>query len=777
VFITVLYFLLSFCSVLISCSQAEVITDGSMGAARNLSGPDYQIAAQLGQQHGVNLFHSFQQFNLATGEQVTFSGPDSVQRIFSRVTGGNASLIDGTIRNQISGADLYLLNPAGVMFGEQARLDTSGSFYVSTAEQLSFQDGSTFYSDLSQQSTFTAAAPSAFGFLSDSPAAISVTGSQLTVPTGKTLALIGGDLSVKGEFVLDEQGEVQTQATKKGQTTNLNVNNVESSLKIYTPVFTTALQANSGRLYLVSLNQAGEVVLTPTAATVTDDQGKTVVTAGGSIEVERALLNAKGDDGGTVFIHGGDVTLSDMQLWNQNINGAGGNTHIQANTLHILGGLFFTGIDTTSYTLGQSGSLLIRANDVLFEKGVVITTEGLDQSGHVLVEVTDNFYFIGQRVKGHYLVGMLSNSTNSMQPITEPEVNSGFTDIIVGGDLQILNGAEIGGISVGSANAPDLQFIIGGELFISGAMRLPELGERFVFNSAILSNSYAGSNIAKTLQYDSVPLAGKSGSLFIKAKTIKLDNEGLISVSTHQGKGGDMRLEAQQILLLNSSMIDSNTSGTGQAGNIEIYADQIFIEGTDGIQRRPSRVASDSSRDLINAGDAGYVKVVANEIMIEGNAEISAKTFNAAGGNLEIKVSDKLLLVNGGRLTTSVGGGDQNSGNIKVSSEQFVILNNGKIISQAIEGDGGNIIIEAAYYLPSTNSLISAASQLGIDGEVYIMSTKLDLEDHMLALSDNFLDVVTQFMPKCDLADIKGSKFTIDLQYSGRLRSPIDFFE
>ena len=106
-------------------SSAQIVLDGTLGPTGALPGPDYAITADLGQQHGGNLFHSFGQFSIRQGESATFSGPPSVSNIISRVTGGQVSTIDGMLRSTILGANLYLLNPAGVLFRENARLDVS----------------------------------------------------------------------------------------------------------------------------------------------------------------------------------------------------------------------------------------------------------------------------------------------------------------------------------------------------------------------------------------------------------------------------------------------------------------------------------------------------------------------------------------------------------------------------------------------------------------------------------------------------------------------------
>lgn len=84
---------------------AEVVLDGTLGPSGPLAGSNFAIEAELGQQMGNNLFHSFERFNLNTGEMATFSGPNSIQNIISRVTGGNRSEIDGTIRYHCAGYD------------------------------------------------------------------------------------------------------------------------------------------------------------------------------------------------------------------------------------------------------------------------------------------------------------------------------------------------------------------------------------------------------------------------------------------------------------------------------------------------------------------------------------------------------------------------------------------------------------------------------------------------------------------------------------------------
>src|SRR5438105_14177332 len=149
--------------------------DGTLGTAVTRHGNIYAITGGTRPGNGPNLFHSFDRFSVGTGDTASFTGPQTgITNILSRVTGGQRSDIDGTLRSEIPGAHLYLLNPAGVLFGPNASLDVSGSFHVSTADYLRLADGARFSARLSETSTLSVAPPAAFGFLGPQPATITV---------------------------------------------------------------------------------------------------------------------------------------------------------------------------------------------------------------------------------------------------------------------------------------------------------------------------------------------------------------------------------------------------------------------------------------------------------------------------------------------------------------------------------------------------------------------------------------------------------------------------
>src|SRR5207249_6769061 len=104
-------------------------------------------------------------FDLTSTQSATFTGPANVQNILSRVTSGSPSSIDGAVNSQILGANLFFLNPYGVMFGPNAHISVSGSFAVSTANYLKLADGGKFNTSLGGGDVLTSAPVSAFGFL------------------------------------------------------------------------------------------------------------------------------------------------------------------------------------------------------------------------------------------------------------------------------------------------------------------------------------------------------------------------------------------------------------------------------------------------------------------------------------------------------------------------------------------------------------------------------------------------------------------------------------
>ncbi len=191
-FVVAIYALLSFISFTLP-SRAQVATtivpDESVNTTVTHDGSVHTISN--GTLLGRNLFHSFEHFSLGTHDIASFANPGGrIENILNRVTGEQPSRIDGTLQSDIPGANLFFLNPHGIVFGPHARLDIRGSLHVSTADALRFADGATWYTDSKRESTLTLAPITAFGFEHSEPAEIAVQGSHLQVVRGKTCRLL-----------------------------------------------------------------------------------------------------------------------------------------------------------------------------------------------------------------------------------------------------------------------------------------------------------------------------------------------------------------------------------------------------------------------------------------------------------------------------------------------------------------------------------------------------------------------------------------------------------
>jgi filamentous hemagglutinin family protein len=196
-------------------AYGQIVRDGSLGqTAGPLTGPNFTIDVQNpgAQIRGANLFHSFSDFNVNTGQSATFTGPSNISNIINRVTGANLSNIDGQLNSQISGANFYLMNPNGVVVGPNASFNISGSVYLTTANYIRFGDEGQLFADPSKTSLLTSAPIVSFGFLGNSsPGRIVIDpgSNDLSVPEGKTISLIGRDVSITGRNLTAPNGKVQ----------------------------------------------------------------------------------------------------------------------------------------------------------------------------------------------------------------------------------------------------------------------------------------------------------------------------------------------------------------------------------------------------------------------------------------------------------------------------------------------------------------------------------------------------------------------------------------
>ena len=214
---------------------AEIIPDATLPNNSSVTTQDSIKVIEGGSQAGSNLFHSFDKFSVPTNQTAYFNNLANIQNIITRITGKSISNIDGIIRAN-STANLFLINPNGIVFGENAALDIGGSFLATTASSINFADGTKFSATQPQNTpllTISVPVGLQFGTTAASIRNQSQASSDdatnffrqpvgLQVSPGRTLALIGGDVILEGGNLTAESGQIELVAVAGNNSLNLN---------------------------------------------------------------------------------------------------------------------------------------------------------------------------------------------------------------------------------------------------------------------------------------------------------------------------------------------------------------------------------------------------------------------------------------------------------------------------------------------------------------------------------------------------------------------------
>jgi len=637
-----------------------ITSDGTMGSTVTQSGQVYNING--GTIKGTNQFHSFGLFSVGTGDTASFNGPSGIANILSRVTGGQQSMIDGILKSTISGANLYMLNPSGVLFGPNARLDVTGSFHVSTADYLKMTDGAKFYADLAKPTILTTAPVEAFGFLTNTPAPIFIQGSNLNVPEGQTLSVVGGDIQIDSGALL------------KAPHGQINIASVASPGEVI-PNLPGQLPA----LDVSSFANLAQITESGSNATVSSIEGAgTVLIRGGRLVMDNAYINANTNGALAGNPLGIDVQLTgDLVLLNgaqmlANSGGAGraGDMRIKAGSVEMLSGSI---IYSNAFSSGDSGNIEVTTNSLTVKDGAYIgtATDSTGNSGNLTVntsslKVIDGWSYIFTGTYGPGNSGKLELRADEMLLSGGPAgrvIVGSYTggqgncgDVrVTAKNLQILNGAELSAsaYSYSSGNSGNME-VAADRVFISGSAD-PNI------YTGIFANTFG---------------VGKGGSLNLTANSLEMTNRASLQASTFgTGDAGKITLRVGSLELKDASFVSSTGYyglGVGNSGNIEVSANRVFISGLE------------NSTQPFNVDATGF---------FTGSLE-------GYGGDVYIK-TDSLTLTNRG-LISSTSYGSGRAGNIRVDAESVELLNGAFILSSAYgSGNGGKIEVIADSVLVS----------------------------------------------------------------------------
>jgi filamentous hemagglutinin family protein len=242
-----------------------------------------QVNITGGTQAGANLFHSFQQFGVEAGKTANFQSNPTIQNILSRVVGGDASVINGQLQVQGSNANLFLMNPAGIVFGPNAQLNLPAAFTATTANAIGFESG--WFSAIGQNDlTQLLGNPSQFAFTTPQPGSI-VNNANLTAKSG--LTLLGGNVVSFGSIVSPE-GNVSIQAVSGEQLIQITAPGQLLSLMLPAQARSQINNTNFNPVSLAALITGGNLA----EATGTTVQDGVVRLTGASINAKNIEIKA-----------------------------------------------------------------------------------------------------------------------------------------------------------------------------------------------------------------------------------------------------------------------------------------------------------------------------------------------------------------------------------------------------------------------------------------------------------------------------------------------------
>jgi filamentous hemagglutinin family protein len=604
---------------------AQITQDDTLGGERSIvrnttiQGQPADLI-QGGALRGANLFHSFSSFNIGDGQRVYFDNPVGVTNILTRVTGQTPSTLLGTM-GVTGSANLFLINPNGILFGRNARLDISGSFVASTASHLTFADGTQFSAVATQsQPLLTVSVPQGLQFEGNGEIVVQGNGrglrqqndpiidtnNALRVRPNQTLALIGGNLRFDGG----------------------------------------TLKTAGGQLALGSVAGSGFVGFSSHAKGFTFNYEG--VLSFGDIQLARATaIDASGAGGGNIQIQGRRVTLQGGSRFEASTlgTGAGGSITINASELLELSGstvdnpgdnrTFPTQIESDNRQTGQIPSqLTINTQRFVVRNGARISASNRDAGvgGSIVVNASESIELSGTGISQ----GGLRSSGLSVQ--TRGTGRAGKLTLNTK-QLFVLGGAEVSASTFSPGNGGDLEVNATDGIVVSGTSANGELRSRLVAEVGDAEEIRRRNDPTPLL-----PATGKGGNLSIRTGDLTIKNGATVAVSSRstasnaQG-AGTLEINAQNIQLDNQGTITANTL-SGQGGDIRLQIGSVLS------LRHNSSISTSAGRNLAG-GDGGNIFVESPFIVTAPleNSDITANAFNGQGGKVDITAQTIFWLV------------------------------------------------------------------------------------------------------------------------------------
>ncbi|MEO0841785.1 MAG: filamentous hemagglutinin N-terminal domain-containing protein [Cyanobacteria bacterium J06643_5] len=729
-------FLSGFISVFLSSgivlpAYSQVTSDSTTNTTVNQINNNFNILNGI--QKGNNLFHSFKEFSIPTGGSANFQNSSAIENIINRVTGGNISNIDGLIKAQ-GNANLFLINPNGIVFGENSRLDIGGSFFGSTAESILFADGFEFSAVNPQNEPLLTISVPVGLQMGVNPGIIEVNGNGhnliaqdidispsinpenlipqeqlplylrpgLQVQPGKSLFLVGGDITLDGGVLNAQMGRVELSSVKQG-IVNVNVNNQGFELNIPEDL------------------KSGNIQLS-----------------------QKALVDA---GAGSIAVNGSSVSLKNgsvLFLQNRGLHPAGNidvtaTESLEINEISSDGKIRAAIINETLAGIG--GNISVVTPRLVIKNGGAIGSKTFSSApgGNISLDVSESIQVVGSSKISPTVYSAIASVTFS---------DGKAGDLIASTkNFSVLDSAVVSGASLGNGN--------GGTLNINAqTLEVKGSGLGLLVDSGIATTAFSN---------------GNAGNISIHTKNMVMDGGAFVTTVSHNsGNGGNLTINATESVKVvgkdadgRSTRLHSNVRAnldyrgvlanlpdvpTGDAGSISINTPLLLV-GDEAFV----------SVDNLASGDAGTLKVDADFIKLNNLGKLSATTVFGEGG--DISLQSRSLQIRGESIISTSAGGKGNGGNITINTDTLVALENSDITANAQNSFAGKVTINAQGIFGTQFreeltpfSDITASSDLGAEfnGVVELNTPGIDPSSGIVELPTDVVDSSKQIASGCN---------------------------
>ncbi|MEH2107207.1 two-partner secretion domain-containing protein [Nostoc sp.] len=546
------------CSAITFCGNsaiAQITQDGTLSTNSQVTSQGNITIIQGGTRVGSNLFHSFEQFSVPTGITAHFQNPTDIQNIISRVTGKSISNIDGILKADGT-ANVFLINPNGIIFGNNASLQIGGSFVASTASSLNFADGTKFSATDSRTTPLlTVSVPTGLQF---GATAAPIRNQSQANPNGarnpvgiqvqpdKTLALVGGDITLEGGNLTATSGRIELGSVAANSLVSLNPTN-QGWVLGYEGV------QNFQNIQLIRRTVNGSEIPSQVDASNRDGSGGNIQVQGNTVELKGYLVRLRTQvtgvkDGGDLTINASKLIVRDGAAVSTITRGEGDGGKLTVNASESVevignftdpntGSITSSGLFSSTVVAGKAGDITINTRRLRIQDGGQVATDSIASNQN------------SQLIPGTGAGGNLTvNASDSVELIgTSSGLSSGlFASTNTSGDA--------------------------GKVTITTGKLIIQDGAEVTVSSQVDQNyKYPGDGY----------ILGKAGDVDINARSIFLDTKGKLTSSSDSGKGGNITLQVRDLLLMRrNSQISTNAGANGDGGNITIKAPNGFLVAT-----------------------------------------------------------------------------------------------------------------------------------------------------------------------------------------------------